>query len=213
MKECKIAGAWGASESRFNLLDECDTFQDSGCHSTGWDKITYRIVKMKPTEDWEFAEQGEEGYVVQFLMDGAGTLIEGFLLGDKAVQLPGACPVCGSYVERFVNPLRADELDTQLMVMGLVEQKVKGASVNLTDLRTTLMEMPEISELQVVVTKTDPNDPGSIDVLKLNVVPIKDLPMNETELIEKIKSRTKAFAEITLEVELFDIDTLVGDKS
>lgn len=210
VKECKITGAWGASESRFNLLGECDTFQDSGYHSTGWDKVAYRIVKMKSTEDWEFADHGEEGYVVQFPMDGAGTLIEGFLLGDKAVQLPGACPVCGSYVERFVNPLRADELDTQLMVMGLVEQKIKGASVNLTDLRTTLMDTPEISELQVVVTKKDPNDPGSTDVLKLNVVPIKDLPISESELIEKIKSRTKAFAEITPEVELFDIDTLMG---
>jgi len=149
--------------------------------------------------------------VVQFPMDGAGTLIEGFLLGDRAVQLSGPCPVCGSHVERFVNPLRADELDTQLMVMGLVEQKVKGASVNLTDLRTQLMEMPEISELQLIISKQDLSDSGSPDVLKIHITPEDDISIGEDELIEKVKAKTKQLSEITPEVKTMDINELMGE--
>jgi phenylacetate-coenzyme A ligase PaaK-like adenylate-forming protein len=211
VKEVQLTGAWGASETRFNLLGECDVFEETGYHSTGWDKVAYRIVKMKSTDDWEFAKPGEEGFVVQFPMDGAGTLIEGFLLGDKAVQLSGPCPVCGSYVERFVNPLRADELDTQLMVMGLVEQKVKGASVNLTDLRTQLMEMPEISELQIIVSKQDLSDSGSPDILKIHITPAEDLSISESELLEKVKAKTKQLSEITPEVKAMDINELMGE--
>jgi hypothetical protein len=211
VKEVRITGAWSASETRFNFLGECDAFQETGYHSTGWDKVAYRIVKMKSTDDWEFAKPGEEGFVAQFPMDGAGTLIEAFLLGDKAVQLSGPCPVCGSRVERFVNPLRANELDTQLMVMGLVEQKIKGASVNLTDLRTQLMEMPEISELQIIVSKQDLSDAGSPDILKIHITPEGDISIGEDELIEKVKAKTKQLSEITPEVKLMDINELMGD--
>ncbi len=210
-KEVRITGAWSASETRFNFLGECDAFQETGYHSTGWDKVAYRIVKMKSTDDWEFANPGEEGFVVQFPMDGAGTLIEAFLLGDRAVQLSGPCPVCGSRVERFVNPLRANELDTQIMVMGLVEQKIKGASVNLTDLRTQLMEMPEITELQVIVSKQDLSDAGSPDILKIHCTPVDDISIGEDELIEKVKAKTKVLSEITPEVKLMDINELLGD--
>lgn len=211
VKEVKITGAWSASETRFNFLGECDVFQETGYHSTGWDKVAYRIVKMKSTDDWEFAKPGEEGFVVQFPFDGAGTLIEGFLLGDLAVQLSGPCPVCGSRIERFVNPLRADELDTQLMVMGLVEQKIKGASVNLTDLRTQLMEMPEISELQIIVSKKDLSDPSSPDILKIHITPSKDLSIGETDFIDKVQAKTKVLSEITPYVKLMGIDELLGD--
>lgn len=211
VKEMGITGAWGASETRFNLLGECDCFSETGYHSTGFDKVAYRIVKMESVDDWEFAEPGEEGYVVQFPMDGAGTLIEGFLLGDKAVRLPGACPVCGSHVERFVNPLRANEVDAQLMVMGLVEQKVKGASVNLTDLRSQLMEIPEINELQVVISKEDPSDPASRDLLRINANPVDDLAAAEEELVENIKSKAKSLSEVSPEVRLMDIDSLLGE--
>lgn len=211
VKEAKITGAWGASETRFNLLGECDCFMETGYHSTGFDKVAYRIVKMESTEEWGFAEPDEEGYVVQFPLDGAGTIIEGFLLGDKAVQLSGPCPVCGSYVERFVNPLRANEVDAQLMVMGLVEQKVKGASVNLTDLRSQLMEIPEISEMQIVVTKEDPSDPGSQDLLLVRATPVDNISISEEDLVEKIKGRAKALSEVTPEVQLMDIETLLGE--
>jgi phenylacetate-coenzyme A ligase PaaK-like adenylate-forming protein len=208
VKEARITGAWGCSETRFNLLGECDCFQETGYHSTGWDKVAYRIVKMKSPDDWEFAAPGEEGFVVQFPMDGAGTIIEGFILGDMAVQLDGPCPVCGSYVERFVNPLRANELDTQLMIMGLVEQKVKGASVNLTDLRGQLLEIPE---LQIVVTKKDPADPGSEDLLVLNVA-LKKMPgIDESAVKAALASRAKALSEITPEVVLMGMDELMGE--
>jgi phenylacetate-coenzyme A ligase PaaK-like adenylate-forming protein len=211
VKEARITGAWGCSETRFNLLGECDCFQETGYHSTGWDKVAYRIVKMKSPDDWEFAAPGEEGFVVQFPMDGAGTIIEGFILGDMAVQLDGPCPVCGSYVERFVNPLRANELDTQLMIMGLVEQKVKGASVNLTDLRGQLLEIPEVDELQIVVTKKDPADPGSEDLLVLNVA-LKKMPgIDESAVKAALASRAKALSEITPEVVLMGMDELMGE--
>lgn len=211
VKEAMITGAWGASETRFNLLGECDACEETGYHSTGFDKVAYRIVKMASADDWEFAAPGEEGYVVQFPMDGAGTLIEGFLLGDKAVRLSGPCPVCGSYVERFVNPIRANEVDAQLMVMGLVEQKVKGTSVNLTDLRSELMEIPEIGELQVVVSKEDMADPGSKDVLRIRMTTTEGMSVSKEELADKVKSRTKSLSEVTPDVEIVDTETLIGD--
>ncbi len=211
VKEVKITGAWGASETRFNLLGECDVFGETGYHSTGFDKVAYRIVKMESTEEWDFARPGEDGFVVQFPMDGAGTIIEAFLLGDKAVQLAGPCPICGSYVERFVNPLRANEVDTQLKVMGLVEQKVKGASVNLTDLRSQLLELPEISELQIVIAKERQDDPGSSDVLRVRFALAKLEDINEEEITDKVKAKTKALSEITPEVEITDIDGLMGE--
>jgi hypothetical protein len=73
------------------------------------------------------------------------------------------------------------------------------------------MEMPEISELQIIVSKQDLSDAGSPDILKIHITPEGDISIGEDELIEKVKAKTKQLSEITPEVKAMDINELMGD--
>ena len=69
------------------------------------------------------------------------------------------CPVCGRNGERVIGPV--------VRTKDLV--KVKGMLINPAVLLDTLASLPGVDEFQVVVARTDPSDPFSMDEMVVRV--------------------------------------------
>jgi len=93
--------------------------------------------------------------------------------------------------------------------MGIAETKVKGSIVNLTALREALLQLPEIFECQIVITKEDPNDPYSMDELRIYAALTSDDEIDITEVKRRIISVTKTETEVTPKVEILGVDELI----
>ena len=93
--------------------------------------------------------------------------------------------------------------------MGISEKKIKGATVNLTALRTDLLALAGIEELQIEVAKEDTNDPYSMDVLNLYVSSKAAVNSDHTSLIHEVASITKKSTEITPKVVIIAFEELL----
>lgn len=153
-----VLDMFGASEFKEDILPECSprtgfhhiaplsniirTVTAEGGTKTGW--IT----------NWRFTRPEQGGYAVIWNIDGAGTLLEGYLIGDVYERISrDKCPKCHLKVERVHNISRIKETEAQLKLTGMVEAKVKGARVDLTAIRGALLNLSEVSEAQVIARK------------------------------------------------------------
>jgi phenylacetate-coenzyme A ligase PaaK-like adenylate-forming protein len=91
--------------------------------------------------------------------------------------------------------------------MGIAEEKIKGATVNLTALRESLLAMNDVYEVQIIVSKTNPEDPYSMDVLSLNVV-LKS-GADKTQNQRAIQKLTKTETEITPVIHFMELEALL----
>ncbi|MFW9919855.1 MAG: hypothetical protein ACFFED_09665, partial [Candidatus Thorarchaeota archaeon] len=94
-------------------------------------------------------------------------------------------------------------------IMGLSEKKIKGATVNLTALRSDLLALAEIEELQIEVAKENMADPYSMDVLNLYIAPKGPLNADYTSLIAEVKKLTKHSTEVTPSVTMIAFEELL----
>ncbi|WP_214105569.1 phenylacetate--CoA ligase family protein [Acrocarpospora catenulata] len=198
---------YGSTEGRFGCFSECAP--GTGYHGWGSDLSTVRLIDFRSSTDWEFVEEGGEGYIAVFPLDGSGSVLPGFVTGDRAVSAAGPCEHCGSSVDRLLSIGRVQDVASQLRVMGTVESKVKGTTVNLTDLRATLLDMRGVREVQVVIDKSDPSDLSSLDVLKLRVAISDDV--EPADLIQNVASTCKSATEVTPHVEVMELGALLGE--
>ncbi|MBI4451627.1 hypothetical protein HY642_06655, partial [Candidatus Woesearchaeota archaeon] len=103
-------------------------------------------------DEWEFSEPQNGGYAAVWNIDGAGTLLEGYLLGDRFGKVvAGTCDTCGLNVDRVFDVTRIAEVEAQLGFTGMAEQKVKGARIDLAAIRKVLLGIQEIRESQIVL--------------------------------------------------------------
>jgi hypothetical protein len=155
-------------------------------------------------------DEDEPGHTLLFHLDSTGTVFEGFLLGDVASRHEaGKCPVCGLDGLFFWDIGRTNDAQTQLEIMGLAEKKIKGATVNLTALRTDILNLGEVEEVQIEVAKEDMSDPYSMDVLNLYVAPKGPKTANYSSLITQIQKITKTSTEVTPKVVIIGFEELV----
>jgi phenylacetate-coenzyme A ligase PaaK-like adenylate-forming protein len=163
-KEVVALDGYGASELKEATLAECE--EGSGFHHVAPLSNIIRTVKVGKVDpdsdyiyDWDFTAEEEGGYAAIWNIDGAGTLLEGYLLGDHYERITtNPCPYCGLHVKRIFNINRIADLETEMKIMGVDEEKVDGALVNLTALREQLLHLHGIKEAQLVVEHANPHD-------------------------------------------------------
>jgi phenylacetate-coenzyme A ligase PaaK-like adenylate-forming protein len=164
VKECLVLDLYGASELKEALMPECKA--GSGFHhiaplSTIVRTVAVNRVNGELITDWDFTET--KGYAASWNIDGAGTLLEGFLLGDHFGKVTyKACPSCHLRCMRIHDVNRIREVEAQLRLTGMVEEKIKGTRVNLVALRDAALKIDVVKEAQVLVKK------GKTDKLILN---------------------------------------------
>jgi hypothetical protein len=93
--------------------------------------------------------------------------------------------------------------------MGLSEKKIKGVTVNLNALRSDLIALSEIEELQIEVAKENMADPYSMDVLNLYVAPKGSINADYSSLILQLQQLTKRSTEVTPKVFIIGFEELV----
>jgi phenylacetate-CoA ligase len=150
----RISVSYGATEMQGGMV-ECS--HGSGYHNPAPDQFLFEAVDpdtRKPVPD------GEEGLILLTHLDRRGTVLLRYALGDVARLTRKRCPHCGALTERLTSlPRRVD---------GLL--KIKGMLVNPQALVDAVLE-PALLDFQAVVDKENPDDPLSMDRLRLRIVP------------------------------------------
>jgi hypothetical protein len=158
VKQAVVLDFFGASEFKEDIMPECAP--GTGFHHIAPLSNIIRTVKADSTaksgwiEDWDFVHPAEGGYGVIWNTDGAGTLLEGYLVGDVYDHITSVpCKKCGLNVERIFDVSRIKDTEAQLKLTGMVEAKVKGTRINLVAIRDALLKLNEIAEAQVIARK------------------------------------------------------------
>jgi phenylacetate-coenzyme A ligase PaaK-like adenylate-forming protein len=163
-EEVVALDGYGASELKEGTLVECE--EGSGFHHISPLSNIIRPVKIGNCDphseyiyDWDFSKEDEGGYAAIWNIDGAGTLLAGYLLGDYYEKIStDPCPHCGLSVMRVYGINRICDLETEMKIMGLEEEKVSGARVNLSALKEHLLHLKELEDVQLVVNHGVPRD-------------------------------------------------------
>ncbi|MEM2916672.1 MAG: hypothetical protein QXT19_04955, partial [Candidatus Woesearchaeota archaeon] len=148
-------------------------------------------------EDWDFAPKEQGGYTTIWNIDGAGTLLEGYFVGDTCdTIIAEKCPKCGLGVERIFGISRIKDTEAQLKLTGMVEAKVKGARINLVAIREALLRIPEVAEAQIIARK---------DQLIIRIAPKTSRKTAEPKVSEAIR---KLMLEATPKIEYLTLEKL-----
>ena len=154
VKEAIVLDFYVASELKEALMPECKP--KSGFHhiaplSTIIRTVTAEHTTEETIDEWNFTENG---YAASWNIDGAGTLLAGYFIGDKYDKVINEqCPNCGLNTTRIYGINRIREVEAQLKLTGIVEEKVKGTRVNLVAIRDAALSIPEVKEAQVVLKR------------------------------------------------------------
>lgn len=156
-----IIDMYGASELKEDLMPECT--KNSGFHHMAPLSTIIRTIKVEESNDdfitkWNFTKPQDGGYCAIWSIDGAGTLFEGYVLGDHYEKISrDTCPNCNLRTERIYEVNRIKDVEAQLKLTGIVEQKIKGAKINLSALRDRILTQNFIKEVQLIVDKSGKN--------------------------------------------------------
>ncbi|MBN2228829.1 MAG: hypothetical protein JW779_04475 [Candidatus Thorarchaeota archaeon] len=207
-KDVHLIGGYASSESKVSFAVQCD--YHGPYHNLSPLIMSWEFVRLNDDGSYEFVDEDEPGHTVLFHLDSTGTVFEGFLLGDVATKHEaGKCPICGLDGQFFWDIGRTNDAQTQLEVMGLTEKKIKGATVNLTALRTDVLQLGEVEEVQIEVAKENMSDPYSMDVLNLYIAPKGPKKSDYSSLIAQIQKITKTSTEVTPKVVIIGFEELV----
>jgi phenylacetate-CoA ligase len=189
-KKVVALDGYGASELKEATLAECE--EGSGLHHVAPLSSIIRTVKIGKADpksdyiyDWDFTSDEEGGYAAVWNIDGAGTLLEGFLLGDHYEKVEiGKCPHCGLDVKRIYNINRINDIETEIKIMGIDEEKINGSKVNLVALRERLLHIKHMKEVQLVLEHSNPKDKLIVNYVPQNATR-EDLKPQIKEIFEK----------------------------
>ncbi len=195
-----VLDLYGASEFKEALLPECSP--KSGYHHVAPLSTIIKTVEVEHAtdeviDDWNFAPQG---YAASWNIDGAGTLLNGYFIGDKYDKVTSEkCQHCQLNVTRLYGINRIREVEAQYRLTGVVEEKVKGTRVNLVSIRDTALSLTEVKEAQVYLNRKKA-------IIELRII---------TDSFTKAKQQlTKLFAgeEIRPKIVQSTLQKLQGDK-
>lgn len=135
--------------------------------------------------------EGEEGAMALTHLHRRGTVFLRYLVGDLVGLRTEYCPYCGRLGERIVRrPRRTGTL-----------VKVKGMLINPELIFEALSADRAISEFQVVVRKSDPADPDSMDSL---VVRLEAEPGSRARLVGELPGLVQKIVMVRPELEFAD---------
>ena len=207
-KEVLAVGGYASSESKVSFAVQCT--HKGPYHNVSPLMLSFELISLNDDGTYDFVGDDEPGHMCLFHLDSTGTVFEGFLLGDVAShQERGKCPICGLDGPFFWDVGRTNDAEAQIEIMGLAEKKIKGATVNLTALRSDLIALSEVEELQIEVAKEDMTDPYSMDVLNLYVAPKGPVNADYSSLILNLQKLTKTSTEVTPKVFIIGFEELV----
>ena len=161
-----ISLSYGATEFQGGMV-ECA--EGSGYHNPAPNQFRIDVVDPdthKPLED------GELGLVTLTHVDRRGTVLLRYSLGDISKLSSTSCSFCGSETERLLEiPRRIDNL-----------VKIKGTLVNPAIFEEILLSQTQITEWQILIEPSNPNDKFSPDKL---IVKVAGNPGNIQTTIKK----------------------------
>ena len=150
----RVSVSYGATEMQGGMV-ECT--HGSGYHNPAPDQFLFEAVDP---ETHEPLADGDEGLILLTHLDRRGTVMLRYALGDVARLTRARCPHCGALTERLISlPRRVDNL-----------VKIKGMLVNPQALVDAVLSGPALLDFQAVVEKENPQDPLSMDRLRLRIV-------------------------------------------
>ncbi len=200
VKKATVLDLYGASELKEALLPECK--ENSGYHHIAPLSTIIKTVKVNKAtkdtiDDWEFSDTG---YAASWNIDGAGTLLAGYFIGDKFDKVVAErCSNCLLNVKRIYGINRIKEVEAQMQLTGIVEEKIKGTRVNLVAIRDTALSIPEVKEAQVVLNRKK---------AEITLYYLSDKP----ETTKKKLEEKFAGAEIRPKIKSATLKQLEGDK-
>jgi len=154
VREAIVIDLYAASELKEAILPELHPqsgFYHLAPLSTIIKTVQVNNANKDYATDWEFSNNG---YAATWNIDGAGTLFEGYLLGDIYEKIENTqCPQTGLNVTRISGVNRIRDVQAALNVTGIVEGKIKGTKVNLVAIRERALSVPEVDEAQVILKK------------------------------------------------------------
>jgi phenylacetate-CoA ligase len=131
------------------------------CEDSGWHNPAPEIQfhEVVDADTGRRLPDGERGALAVTHIDRRGTVLIRFLVGDTVSIERTPCPHCGRNGDRVMGPV--------VRTKDLV--KVKGMLINPAVLLDTLQSLPLVDEIQVVVQRSDMNDPFSMDELLIRL--------------------------------------------
>ncbi|GIW09041.1 MAG: phenylacetate--CoA ligase [Dehalococcoidia bacterium] len=187
-QEAVVLNRYGSTEMGSML--EC--VPGSGWHNPSPDQFFYEVVDP---ERGTRLGNGEVGLLLATHLQRRGTVLLRYALGDLVALTEEVCPHCGRTSERVISqPVRTKEL-----------VKIKGTLVNLEALREALEGVPALEEYQIVVQKSDPADPFSLDELLLRLAAP---PEQQEAVAAAVSARTLALIHLRPRVEFVPRDVL-----
>lgn len=150
-----IVNRYGSTEQGGTMIECCD---GSGFHSSMPDQVFHEIVDDETSER---LADGDAGMLAITHLNRRGTVFLRYKIGDVGALDHTPCPHCGRTSVRLSSkPVRTGDII-----------KIKGALVNLGNLKSELDRVPGLEEYQIVVASENPEDPFSPDVLKVRIAP------------------------------------------
>ncbi len=137
---------------------------------------------------------GERGHLVITNIDGRGSTICRYLIGDifEGGILYGKCPLCGSNIPRIRGPI--GRMKDYSKKMSLTEENER--SVNLDPLYDILHGLEGIVDWQVSIEKKNKSD---LDILKVKIA--IDEGVDRKELAKQIEKKIKDAMEIPVSID------------
>ena len=171
--------------------------EGGGCHLAMPELYHFEILDpetLKPVP------MGKPGLVIVSHLNRRGTVLLRYRVGDISALRDDPCPDCGRTGLRFVMP--------PTRIGGIV--KIKGTLVNPQHLDEILTRLPGVEEYQCVVSRSNPDDPFSMDQLVLRIAAPSE---SRKKLAEMIPETIRRVIEITPRIEFVSRDRIVGDDA
>ncbi len=184
----QVLNRYGSTESSSML--EC--VDGGGWHNPSPDQTFLEVVD--PGSGVRLGN-GEKGLLLITHLIRRGTVLLRYAVGDIVAMTDEVCPHCGRTAERIVSqPVRTKDM-----------LKIKGTLVNLDLLKEELDGVPGLDEYQVVIQKSDPSDPFSMDELVLRVA----APAAARDrVVQDVAARTLSATQIRARVEVVEANAI-----
>lgn len=184
----QILNRYGSTES--SSFVECGI--GSGWHNPSPDQTFVEVVNP---ETGERLGNGQPGLLLITHLIRRGTVLLRYAVGDIVAMTDEVCPHCGRTSERIITqPVRTKDII-----------KIKGTLVNLEGLREILDGLSGLDEYQIVIQKSDPNDPFSTDELLLRLAAAQEV---RDAVAQEAAQRTLAVTNIRPRVEFAEKDEI-----
>ena len=166
--------------------------ENGGAHLPAPEQFYFEVVDP---ETYAPVPDGARGLLLLTHLNRRGTVLLRYVAGDVVALTHEQCPHCGRWEPRFLgSPYRVDGLT-----------KVKGTLINPAVILDGLSGLLSrgVREYQVVISRENPHDPLSADVLRVRAA---CAAADHTRLRQEIEATVRAETEISPEIEFLPAD-------